>query len=213
MSARRPRLLALYVRHGTQKYKEAFPALRALFATQAPNADVQFLIVDNALDAEAMYVEEDGTQVLGGNNESWEFSAWDRAILSKSKEMAAFDLIILVTSAFQQLNTRHLTRINDQMIDACINRAWAVGHIDYRSAPEILSRNIISYWIRTSFLMIPPRELALIGSLVTFRDGESLFSGDAAAPFQEGAPLSQGLRLGFVGMGLGKERLGIRAST
>ena len=49
-------------------------------------------------------------------------------------------------------------------------------------------------WLKSAFLLLPPNDLQALGSLVSVTDEAALFSGEAAAPFREDAPLSRNLQ-------------------
>jgi hypothetical protein len=151
------------------------------------------VIVDNALQGEV--TEERGPRaVIYGNNDAGEFSAFDRAVQFIGSDIWRYDFVHLVTSAFNTLYVDYLERFDVALLEAVADRPVCVGHIDcYNEAIEVLGFRS-QHWIRSCFFFLPPAEARTLGSFVTIRRGDGLFSGDAESPFRPGAPLSQSYR-------------------
>src|ERR1043166_8577645 len=193
------RILTLFARHGVQDYPSALHDLDALFRQNLPGIDRKLLIIDNALNEDHAEVLDDRTTLLGSSNASWEFSAWDRGIAFIGAQIAGFDFVHLVSSAFRTLYTDYLDRIDARLLGLLQGRAAALGHIDYYNEPIELHGRVSQSWLRTSFVFIPPPELQLLGSLVSIADGQSIFGSDSNTPFLPQAPLSDAYRANIIG--------------
>ncbi len=211
MSAAGARVVTLLARHGTAKYRDAVPDIRALFAQQMPEFGHETVVIDNALDRDHVEQFGPGVTLIGGDNAAWEFSAWDCGIAHLGPRFDEYDWVHLATSAFRQLYTRYIDRFDADMLGLLAGRAAAVGHIDYFNEPVAFAGRSLQSWLRSSFVLLPPTELRLLGSLNSVTDRSRLFSGDPAAPFRAAAPLSaayQGNILGWLtgeGTGQGTE--------
>lgn len=199
MSAPRLRIVTLLARHGTGKYQDALPNIRTLFAQQMPEAAHDVLMIDNALDRSHEERLGHGVTLVGGDNSAWEFSAWDRGVEHLGHRLDGYDFVHLATSAFRQLYVRYLDRFDADMLSLVAGRAAAVGHIDHYNSPVVLFGRRSQAWLRSSFVLLPPTELRLLGSLVSVIDRDDFFSGDPAAPFRVAAPLSASYRQNVLG--------------
>lgn len=185
------KILSILARYGTEKYGDAEQALDDLLARRFPRASCERIVVDTALSPE--WIERQGRRMLlGSRNDAGEFTAFDTALAAAGSRLHEFDFVSLATSAFRQLYTAYLERFDEAILRRVAGRGVCLGHVDcYNDAIRIF-RYASQHWMRTSFVMIPPAELAILGSLVSVRDREPFFSGEPSAPFREDAPLSAG---------------------
>jgi hypothetical protein len=186
------RILTLFARHGTAKYSEALEELHVFYRKRLPLVHHEVLVVDNALDE--TYGRASKDRIIAGSNRSWEFSAWDEGLAHIGQRVWDYDLVHLVTSAFRTLYTRYLDRFDEDMLESIAGRAAAVGHIDYYNEPVEVLGNRTQAWIRTSFVFLPPAELATLGSLVCVNGPGEFFSENHEHPFRKDAPLSENYR-------------------
>jgi len=193
------RILTIFARHGDVKYTSALDELDSFYARFLPEVVRETVIVDNALPETHRICLSPGSILVGGSNRAWEFSAWDSGLAFAGRRVLEFDYIHLVTSAFRQLYTAYLERFDITMLAALRGRAVAVGHIDRFNEPVRIFGRVSQSWLRSSFLLIPPTELRLLGSLVSVTDGRAIFSGDPASPFRHDAPISEGYRANILG--------------
>lgn len=193
------RILTLLARHGTAKYADSLPQIKALFARQMPDVDHSCVVADNSLPTGHEQLLEDGVRLIGASNEDWEFSAWDSAVAYVGSSLHEYDFIHLATSAFRQLYVKYLDRFDTRMLRLARGRAMAVGHIDYYNESVVLLGLRCQSWLRTSFVMLPPTEVGLLGSFVSVKDGVGFFSGRPQSPFLEAAPVSAGYRQNILG--------------
>ena len=133
-------------------------------------------------------------QVIAGSNRLWEFSAWDEGLSYVGSRVWDYDFVHFVTSAFRTLYTRYIDRFDQRMLECIAGRGVAVGHIDYFNQPVELRSIRAQAWLRTSFLFVPPAELAILGSFVSISDGGQFFSADPGYPFRDEAPISPNYR-------------------
>lgn len=192
------RILTILARAGTDRYPHAEEALSSLAARQLPGTSRDLVVVDNLL-APGVHERTASRTLIGGDNASWEFSAFDAALAWLGDRVHDYDWIHLATSAFGELYTAYLERFTEPVLRAAAGRAVCLCHIDcYNDAIEVFGRPS-QHWARTAFLMLPPSELVRLGSLVSVRDRTLLFSGEPEAPFGTDAPLSETFRRYILG--------------
>lgn len=199
MTAPGLRVVTLLARHGDERYRDALPDLRTLFAQQMPEISHEAVVIDNALDWSYAERLAPGVMLIGGDNAAWEFSAWDCGVAHLGRRLDEYDFVHLATSAFRKLYTRYLDRFDADMLGLVAGRAAAVGHIDHFNEPVAFAGRSLQCWLRSSFVLLPPAELRLLGSLNSVADRSGLFSGDPAAPFRADAPLSASYRQNILG--------------
>ncbi len=189
----RMRLLTILARFGTEQYPRAEQDIADIFARQLPTVDRTVVIVDNALPRDVIE-ERDGHVLIGGDNSTREFSAFDRALAFVGSEIWSYDVVHFATSAFNTLYVAYLERFDTTLIEAIAGRAVCVGHIDCYNDPIELQTYRSQHWIRTGFFMLPPAEVKALGRFVLVPDDRRFFSGDPGEPFRAGAPISDRYR-------------------
>ncbi len=190
----RLRVLSLFVRHGVDKYTGAHDTLKEYYSTRLPDTDVTTVILDNAL-PEGRHVDTiDGTQLFGSSNAAWEFSAWDSALKALRPSLMRYDYIHFVTSAYQQLYTAFIDRIDTALLLALQGRDVALGHIDAYNTPVRILGRTTQAWLRSSFAFVPPATLRRLGPMASLHEATTWFSRDPASPFHADAPLSPDFR-------------------
>ena len=188
------RIITLIARHGTSKYVDAVEDCDALFARQLPDVERELLIIDNSLPTEYEEHLNRDRILIGASDEQREFSSWDCGISHLGQRIYDYDLVHLATSAFRVLYTRYLDRFDTEMLGLVRGRGVVVGHIDYYNEPVTLLGRSLQAWVRSSFMFLPPEELALLGSLVSVTNREAFFSEKPDAPFRPDSPLSSNYR-------------------
>ena len=188
------RILTLLARHGTDKYPGAIDDIAGLFARQLPEAEWDLIIVDNTLPEG--YEQDLGPHrvLIGASNANWEFSAWQSGTDFVGRRLADYDFVNLATDAFRSLYTAYLDRFNMEILRLIASRGAAVGHIDYYNEPVLLLGRQSQAWLRTSFVLLPPVELTMLGPLTSIAETQVFFSGNPEAPFRPEAPLSENYR-------------------
>jgi hypothetical protein len=188
------RVLLLLARFGSDRYSTALEDVEALYARQLPAIDRTTVVVDNALPPGHESRQSDTCVVIGGDNTSWEFSAWDRALAYVGGELRRFDLVNLCTSAFRTLYVAYLDHVSHGLLAASTGRGIALGHVDYFPAPVRFLNYCSQHWLRTSCVFLPPEELVAVGRLAAIQNERRLFSGDPSDPFAVDAPISANYR-------------------
>jgi len=203
------RVLTILTRFGSEQYADAEIQIADVFAHQLPQIKRRVVVVDNALPREFVDERHDGSVLIGGDNSSREFSAFDRAIEWVGADIWSYDFVHLATSAFNTLYVAYLERFAPSLLAAAAGRPVCIGHIDCYNEPIQVRTYHAQHWIRSCFFFLPPSELRALGSLVSIADGRSFFSGDPDAPFRSNAPLSEQYREYIVnwltGAGVGQD--------
>jgi hypothetical protein len=198
------RVLTVFVRAGTDAYADAEERLNGLFASQFPGLSRDVVVVDNLLPA-GIHERSPGRVVVGGDNSSWEFSGVDVAVRHMGAALWQYDLVNVVTSAFEQLYTAYLERFRPDVLTAIRDAPVCVGHIDCYNSPITVLSYRSQHWLRSCFLMLPVTELRLLGSFVSAASRALWFSGNAEDPFAPGAPLCVSYRQYLLDWLLGKD--------
>jgi hypothetical protein len=186
------RVLVLFVRNGRERYSHALDELTRLYERRAPGLTRSTIVIDNALPAELSKELGPDSVLIGGDNTSWEFSGWQRAINQLGSEVRKYDVVHLVTSAFGTLYTDYLKRFCPQIAELAAERPVAVGHVDYYPHPVRVGSFVSRHWIRSSFWLINTFELLRLRSLVSLDNAAGFFSVQGEWPFAETAQLSYG---------------------
>jgi hypothetical protein len=184
------RILTLLVRYGSDKYKGAAERLEELLSRTLPGAQRRTVIIDNALPAGFQTRLGGDRTSIGGDNTWWEFSGWDRGIEFMAHDLPSFDFVHFATDAYEQLGAAFAERVNLPMLEALRFGPAIAGHIDAYNEPAGLFGCIVQSWVRSSYFFLRPAEVKALGSMVSVRDKDSLFTGDPARPLRPGSPVS-----------------------
>lgn len=187
------RIATIFVRTGTQAFADAEAQVDALFAAQLPSVERDVVVVDNLLGA-GVHERGEARVVIGGDNSAREFSAFDAGLRHLAERLHHYDWVNLVTSAFNTLYTDYLRKFTPPLLGAAAGRGVCLGHVDYYNEPVRVCGYPSQHWLRTSFIMLPPAELQLLGSLVSVRDATVFFTGQPQQPFRDDAPLCERYR-------------------
>jgi hypothetical protein len=183
------RILTILARYGTEQYRDAVDQIGEWFDKFLPGAIRTVIIVDTALPP-ITTVAKRGFTLLGADNTSREFSAFDRGMAFARADLWNFDVIHFATSAFNTLYVGYLERFDAELIREMMEKPASVGHIDCYNEPVEIFGCQTQHWIRSCFFFMPPAEAKALGSFVSVDAAERFFSGDPAAPFRADAPLS-----------------------
>jgi hypothetical protein len=188
-----PRMLTIFVRAGTATYPDAEAHLDALFDRQMPGLRRDVVVVDNLLPPGVAESSPRRT-VIGGDNLVWEFSAVDVAVRHLGGDIWAYDLVNVVTSAFEQLYVAYLDRFTPAVLRAIAGAPVCVGHIDCYNTEVRIGPYRSQHWLRSCFLVLPVAELLALGTFVSVRHRDPWFSGRADDPFGPTSPLDGAYR-------------------
>lgn len=198
------RVLTIFVRYGTEKYPDAERQADAIFRRQMPDVGRTVIIVDNALPP-GVAETSPGRTVIGGDNRGREFTALDEGLRYLGRAIWTYDLVNVVTEAFNSLYVDYLARFTTPLLESIRGRPAAVGHIDCYNEPVELLGFHTQHWIRSCFMFLPTAEVKLLGAFTTVRDGTPFFSGVPADPFQPEAPLCETYRQYIIGWLTGQD--------
>ena len=184
------RVATLFARHGSQKYPNAERRLQQIYETQLSGIEHFTLVIDNALTPDIVHTSDPSFVIIGGDNSAWEFSAWNKGLEHLGEEIWSFDLVHLVTSAFDSLYNVYLERFNEQMLRAIAEQPVCLGHIDCYNEPVSLFSFKSQHWLRSSFLFARPTEVKILRSLISLIEPAALFGVPFETPFAPGAEIS-----------------------
>ncbi|GAB4071158.1 hypothetical protein KHC28_10370 [Ancylobacter sonchi] len=191
-------MLNLFVRHGAETYADALETLQAYYAAHLPNVARTLVVIDNARPEGSVETLPGGAALLGASNALWEFSAWDAGLDALHGSLMQYDYVHFVTSAYRQLYTAYIDRIDTQVLSALRGRDVVIGHIDAYPQPVGFLGRTSQAWLRSCFLFMPPATLRRLGPITSLRDPARWFSGNPDAPFRDDAPLSADFRAHIV---------------
>jgi hypothetical protein len=157
------------------------------------SATRDLLVVDSALVA-GVHAQGEGRTLIGSDNTSREFSAFDTALAFVGAAVWNYDLVNLATAAFAELYDGYLERFQTPVLEAIVGRPVSLGHIDCYNEPITVMGVSSQHWLRTSCVFLPPAEIRLLPSLRAVRDRSQWFSGVPEAPFRPEAPISSNYR-------------------
>lgn len=185
------KILVLFVRHGTEKHPDALIHLNDWYARQGLLTSRTLCIIDNALpECTPPATLPDGTILMRGDNHAWEFSAWAHALQSQYFQPAQFEVVHLVTSAFNSLYTGYLEHFHNGMLPELLKRQACLGHIDCYDQPVEFAGRRSAHWIRTCFVFLPFSLANQLDCWTTFTDPSMLFYVPTSFRFRSDAPLS-----------------------
>ena len=187
------RVLTILARFGSDQYADAEATIADLFARQLPGVERDVIVVDNALPRDYV-ARREGSMLIGGDNSSREFSAFDRAVEFVGADIWSYHLVHFATSAFNTLYVAYLERFVPSLLASMASRPACVGHIDCYNEPIEIGSHRGQHWIRSCFFFLPPSEVKALGRFVSVADGARYFSGDPEAPFRADAPLNRQYR-------------------
>ena len=117
-----------------------------------PGVEHRLIVVDNALPRD-FTDERAGSLLIGGDNSSWEFSGFDRALNFLGADVWSYDFVHFATSAFNTLYVAYLERFEPSLLEVLANRAVCVGHIDCYNEPVEVRGYHAQHWIRSCFFI------------------------------------------------------------
>lgn len=185
------KILCLFVRHGLGKHAGAREVLDQWYARHGLLGNRTLWTIDNALPANTPpTTQPDGSWLLAGDNQAWEFSAWAHVLSQPSLLTQTYDVVHLVTSAFNTLYTRYLDHFDPTMLREVINRQLCLGHIDSYDRPVEFSGQSSAHWIRTCFVFMPFALARQVQAWAAYTDPAAVFANADSTLFRDDAPLS-----------------------
>ncbi len=183
------RVLTVLARCGMERYATAEDELVDLFNRRMQGIERRTIIVDNALPRG--YAEKrDNTSVIGGDNSSREFSAFDRAVDAVGADIWSYDFVHFATGSFRTLYVAYLERFETALLQAMAGRPACIGHVDCYNEPIAIRTYHSQHWIRSCFFFLPPAEAMALGGFVSVDEATAIVTDDPANPFRADAPIS-----------------------
>ena len=184
------RVLSLFIRYGDSDYKGAYRALMDFYA-RMPGVNVESVLIDTALPAGVgAWIGPKG-RMLAGDNLRREFSGWDTAITRYRARLGEFDLVHLVTSAFQNEYNGFYPLVCREMLDYVHQTPGVMlAHVDAYPEPARLLGRGFQTWGCSKFLFARPTDLLALGGLAGPFSDADFFPEEGGDPFRADAPLS-----------------------
>jgi len=186
-------LAVIFVQHERHKYPRALPRLiEAISALR--EVETLYVVVDNAKPGNWSHQVSAALFHIGGDNRSWEFSAFDRGARWLESQSWSADLLLFATDALLAYGDGFLELIDERVINACLTQSACVGWIDsFMESSRILDHDYDS-WIRTSLIFMPVAVERRLGSMAWPLDDTVLFGPGPEQPFHPSAPVSTNLQ-------------------
>jgi hypothetical protein len=160
--------------------------------------DYRLVVVDNAEPGDWVHRVSERLIHAGGDNSCREFSAFERGVEVLERLGIETDLYILVTDAFMAYGEEYLDLVGEDAIRLAMDQAACVGWVDSFGVPCRLLDLDYSYWVRTSFVLMPAEVLRRLWPLNPGLDPAAFFVDSLAdsesGPFLDTAPLSKELK-------------------
>lgn len=188
------KLLTLFVRYGDTDYEGAFKRLCQMYQ-RVGGLDYDALLIDTALPPGVHARLGPRALLIGGDNTRREFSGWDTALAHLGSEIDRYDLVHVVTSAYENAYNGFYPYINYGMFEfAAKNRHVVLAHIDAYPAPARLVGRSFQTWGCSKFLIAVPERIRALGTFAGQFPPDLFFTSSRTAPFRQDAPLSENYR-------------------
>lgn len=188
------KVLTLFVRYADKDYRGAFKRLCEMYE-RIDGVDYDALLIDTAMPLDCAVPLGSRAMLIGGDNTRREFSGWDSALAKVGDALESYDLVHVVTSAFENEYNGFYPYINRAMFDyAALNPQVVLAHVDAYPAPARMLGRTFQTWGCSKFLLAHPRRIRALGSFTGQLGFDDVFSTDASTPFRDDAPLSANYR-------------------
>lgn len=188
------KLLTLFVRYGDQEYYGAFKRL-GQFYQRIYGLDYDVVLIDTSLPIATQVSLGSNGVLIGGDNSRREFSGWDTALDQFPSLLDGYDLVHIVTSAFENEYNGFYPYINREMLDYVFAHDNIVlCHVDtYPDAVRLFGRSFQTWGCSKSIFAVPNR-IRQFKTFVGQFGKEDIFEQSVSAPFRDSAPLSANYR-------------------
>lgn len=153
-----------------------------------PNSKQEIIVGDNRLEPGKRGILPEGIPLYGAPEADWEFGIWTFLLQAFRDRLADYDLVNLVTSAFENPPNEYLDDFSDETLEYARYNDCAIGHVDCWDGYLRVYGNDASWWLRSGFVFIPAHFFAEIESLCFIRNPEDIFQ--SPRPFAPDCPLS-----------------------
>lgn len=184
------KLVTLFVRYGDRDYYGAFKRLSDLY-NHLGISNYDALIIDTALPKTVQVKIGNNISLIGGDNTRREFSGWNSALEKLSENLEDYDVVNIVTSAFENDYNGFYSKIGKDYFSYAADRPELVlSHIDaYPDAVRLFGRSFQT-WGCSKFLICSPKRIRRLDSFVASFSVDDFFASSAESPFKIDAPLS-----------------------
>ncbi len=191
--AKTQRLAVVFVQYDRRKYRRALEKMMTVL-DRLPSIDLEVVVVDNAHPGRWYHKVTETLTHIGGDNTSWEFSAFDRGLEFLATAGTRADVYAFATDAFTAYGDEYLDLVSEGVLTHCIELEGCVGWVDsFGGSLEVLGYTF-EHWMRTSLFFMPAAVVAKLGRLTTPIDPSVFFSREPAKPFKDTAPVSANLQ-------------------
>ncbi|KWE61109.1 hypothetical protein WL76_03210 [Burkholderia ubonensis] len=188
------KILTLFVRYGDTDYQGAFKRLCQMYE-RVGGLDYDALLIDTALPPGVHAKLGPRTVLIGGDNTRREFSGWDTALAYLGSDIDRYDIIHVVTSAFENEYNGFYPYINYGMFEfAAKNPHVVLAHVDAYPAPARLLGRSFQTWGCSKFVMAVPERIRALGTFAADFPSDLFFTSSRTSPFRQDAPLSDNYR-------------------
>ncbi len=192
------RVSVIFVQYDRHRYGGALERLVSLLEG-LETADYRIAVVDNGDEGDWFHQVSRRLLHLGGDNASWEFSAFDKGLERLEEQEVATDIYVFVTDAFLAYGEEVLELVDDHALQQCRDLMACVGWTDSFLQPCSLLGYDYDCWLRTSFLLVPAEIVEQIRPLSHPLDPQLFFGPGAVAPFLPTAPVDETLQARILG--------------
>jgi glycosyltransferase involved in cell wall biosynthesis len=184
------KLLTLFVRYGDMDYHGAFKRLCQLYQ-RIEGLDYNAVLIDTALPVDVQVKLGPKIVMIGGDNTRREFSGWDTALQRFPDLLDGYDVVHIVTSAFENEYNGFYPYIDRRMLlYAARHPEVALAHVDaYPDAARLFGRSFQT-WGCSKFILTAPERIRRLATFVGDFGIDDFFAQSHSTPFRPDAPLS-----------------------
>jgi len=194
----RPSLAVVFVQYDRAKYPRALPRLLGVLDRLAA-AETTVVVVDNATEGDWSHPVSRALIHVGGDNRSWEFSAFDRGVEWLARDRRRADVYAFATDALLAYGDAFLEFIDPEVVDWPLLATACVGWMDsFGEECRILDYADL-VWMRSSLLLMPHAVVEKVGPMAWPLDDAAIFGDSWREPFRPDAPVSPNLRRRLLG--------------
>jgi hypothetical protein len=183
----RLKVLVFFVRYGIAQYASSFRRLQSHLESVRIEPE-KIILIDNQ--------NSPGGELPGveaGDNRFYEFSGWNSVLKRHPELVAASDVVLFVTSAFEESFNAYLSEFSQDLLKVAVRKGVCVGHLDAYPQEVSIFGQRSQAWMRTSFFALPTSLVLEMGVLTAERSFD-FFSEDFRRPFRDSADLSENYR-------------------
>jgi glycosyltransferase involved in cell wall biosynthesis len=178
------------VRYGDADYQGAFKRLCQLYQ-RIEGLDYNAVLIDTAMPVDLHVKLGPKIVVIGGDNTRREFSGWNTALQRFPDLLDGYDLVHIVTSAFENEYSGFYPYIDRRMLSyAARHPDVALAHVDaYPDAVRLFGRSFQT-WGCSKFILATPERIRRMATFVGDFAVDDFFVPSASSPFRPDAPMS-----------------------